>query len=1210
MTTNDAAQSAIIELPRDMLDTIYEKYSEGENDARRAIATLKDRLRRKQKQLNWYKEEWSDLEDIRKMTVSLGDPWDGLAQDLGRVQERVRRATRELEALEQEYDRRQRERAIHFSPQKRKFLSIFRQNRQVHASQSCVEVDLEPTKTCPLCLDDDAEEIALCENLGGEDDNGERRGHGVCAACLPEYMEKGRDNCLVCRSPYGKTWREAKRKTYLPETFKLLAHQLTLLCGFEVTAHRVQLWYDWEEFIDEKRDRNRQKWQSDFLIEKRRIQNALDMAEDGYFDEQNKVKSSWLNKNWWLYYYKKCTVEELAEYLTQTCGYDVTVHEVRMWRIMKSKQVAANGRNFFSFLDNLKKRIRQSTPGENKKWWEASKFVLGLSKMSSSPAEDHRSNSTAQFAIMPTLQENLLAYGFSEEEALWIITKIDKSLWLNEDNTSDFEDEEFCFLLKESATDSLKSDMVLWGRFESFVDAYHRSAIAKLSADTVNAPLVNVVPSETCPLCLDDDAEEVALCENLGGEDENGERRGHGVCAACLPEYMEKGRDNCLVCRSPYGKTWQEAKRKTYLPETFKLMAHQLTLLCGFEVTTKRVKEWYDWEEFMDDRRDRHKQRWNSEFLIEKQRIQSAFDLDSGENEQVRSWWLNQNYLDYLMMKDNLKLLATSLTQTCGYDVTLNEVRLWRIVKSKDMEANASNFVSYIDNIKKKIRRASTPNEEEWVKNWWEASREEYLSKMSSSTVEDHDSSSIAQGLENEFTIMPTFQANLVTYGFSEEVASWIISNMKSTWTFYPDDDYTDDFEDEEFCFLTKESARKSFPWWAFIRLEQFQSFVDDYHRAAIAKLAAVSRPVSISQSATCPLCLDDDADEIALCENLGDFVNAEGERQGHGVCNTCLPAYLATGRDNCLICRTPYGDRWQTARQNHLPESGFAGPLDAEPEDPWIREMLDHMAQNSDDSDVSLPYDDDSSSSDEDGPRYGSRPTTRIPVFRRRQAPELFREAFAGAYTQEDNGGFDLIEDRDNVRQFPDPLEIGSSVWASENSIYTELSRHIPDHARLPSNERYIGLGWVVNAWHEGVEAGEDLSTWWYTIEWDLSWVSATQPVYIRTDHPRAHVQVEQPRSFARDWVREVPSFHIDVEFKVDGFTPAFDVLSGMRRWEPIYCRVIRKMPILGNTNQLVALSQEDGTFIKYKLVRAIEIFRGCELEHFQFKPHVWPSA
>ena len=360
--------------------------------------------------------------------------------------------------------------------------------------------------------------------------------------------------------------------------------------------------------------------------------------------------------------------------------------------------------------------------------------------------------------------------------------------------------------------------------------------------------------------------------------------------------------------------------------------------------------------------------------------------------------------------------------------------------------------------------------------------------------------------------------------------------------------------------------------------------------------------PRNVSASETCPLCLDDDAEEIALCENLGDFVNAEGERQGHGVCNTCLPAYLATGRDNCLICRTPYGERWQAVRQNYLPEP-----------DPWIREMQDHMAQNSDDSDVSLPYDDDSSSSDDDGPAvpfYGSRPTTRIPVFRRNQAPQLFREGFAGAYTQEDNGGFDLIEDRDNVRQFPDPFEIGSSVWASENSIYTELSRHIPDHARLPSNERYIGLGWVVNAWREGSEVDEDESTWWYTIEWDLSWVSATQPVYIRTDHPRAHLQMEQPRSFARDWVREVPSFHIDVEFKVDGFTPAFDVLSGMTRWETIYCRVIRKMPILGNTNQLVALSREDGTFIQYKLVRSVDIFRGCELERFQFKPHVWPDT
>ena len=125
MTTNDAARSTIIELPRDMLDTIYEKYSEGENDAGRALASLKDRLHRKQQQLNRYKEERSDLEDIRKMTVLLGDPWDGLAQDLGRVQDRVHRATRELEALEQEYDRRQRERAIHFSPQSASFCVYF-----------------------------------------------------------------------------------------------------------------------------------------------------------------------------------------------------------------------------------------------------------------------------------------------------------------------------------------------------------------------------------------------------------------------------------------------------------------------------------------------------------------------------------------------------------------------------------------------------------------------------------------------------------------------------------------------------------------------------------------------------------------------------------------------------------------------------------------------------------------------------------------------------------------------------------------------------------------------------------------------------------------------------------------------------------------------------------------------------------------------------
>ena len=712
----------------------------------------------------------------------------------------------------------------------------------------------------------------------------------------------------------------------------------------------------------------------------------------------------------------------------------------------------------------------------------------------------------------------------------------------------------------------------------------------------------NVSASETCPLCLDDDAEEIALCENLGGEDENGERRGHGVCAACLPEYMERARDNCLVCRSPYGRTWQEAKRKTYLPETFKLMAHQLTLLCGFEVTAHRVQLWYDWEEFIDEKRDRNRQTWQSDFLIEKRRIQSALDMaedgDFSEQNQVRSWWLNRNWWEYYIKKMALEELAQYLTQTCGYDVTVHEVRMWRIMKSKQVAANGRNFFSFLDNLKKRIRQ-STPGEKERIKKWWEASREEYLSKMSSSPAEDHRSNSTAQ-----FAIMPTLQENLLTYGFSEEGASWIITNMRSTKTLFPNEDYTSDFEDEEFCFLLKENATDNLSS-DMVLWGRFESFVDAYHRSAIAKISAdtVNAPlVNVVPSETCPLCLDDDAEEIALCENLGDFVNAEGERQGHGVCNTCLPAYLATGRDNCLICRTPYGERWQAVRQNYLPEP-----------DPWIREMQDHMAQNSDDSDVSLPYDDDSSSSDDDGPVvpfYGSRPTTRIPVFRRNQAPQLFREGFAGARTQEDNEGFDSSEERDSVRQFPDRLGIGSRVWASENSIYTELSLHIPDHARLPSNERYIGLGWVINAWREESEVDEDESTWWYTIEWDLSWVSATQPVYIRTDHPRAHLQMEQPRSFARDWVREVPSFHIDVEFKVDGFTPAFDVLNGMTRWETIYCRVIRKMPILGNTNQLVALSREDGTFIQYKLVRSVDIFRGFELERFQFKSHVWPNT
>ena len=84
-----------------------------------------------------------------------------------------------------------------------------------------------------------------------------------------------------------------------------------------------------------------------------------------------------------------------------------------------------------------------------------------------------------------------------------------------------------------------------------------------------------------------------------------------------------------------------------------------------------------------------------------------------------------------------------------------------------------------------------------------------------------------------------------------------------------------------------------------------------------------------VQPSEACPLCLEDN-EEVPLCANLGDYVNADGARQGHGVCTACLPSYLETGRNTCLMCREPYGDQWLALRQQY----GFQ--QDVEMEDAW----------------------------------------------------------------------------------------------------------------------------------------------------------------------------------------------------------------------------------------------------------------------------------
>lgn len=108
------------------------------------------------------------------------------------------------------------------------------------------------------------------------------------------------------------------------------------------------------------------------------------------------------------------------------------------------------------------------------------------------------------------------------------------------------------------------------------------------------------------------------------------------------------------------------------------------------------------------------------------------------------------------------------------------------------------------------------------------------------------------------------------------------------------------------------QSARNMQEKWA----EKLQKYNHKYQDLLIQSLHR-PQPASMQPSEACPLCLEDN-EEVPLCANLGDYVNADGARQGHGVCTACLPSYLETGRNTCLMCREPYGDQWLALRQQY----------------------------------------------------------------------------------------------------------------------------------------------------------------------------------------------------------------------------------------------------------------------------------------------------
>lgn len=108
------------------------------------------------------------------------------------------------------------------------------------------------------------------------------------------------------------------------------------------------------------------------------------------------------------------------------------------------------------------------------------------------------------------------------------------------------------------------------------------------------------------------------------------------------------------------------------------------------------------------------------------------------------------------------------------------------------------------------------------------------------------------------------------------------------------------------------QNARNMQEKWA----KKLQNYNHKYQDLLLQSLHR-PQPASVQPSEACPLCLEDN-EEVPLCANLGDYVNADGARQGHGVCTACLPSYLETGRNTCLMCREPYGDQWLTVRQQY----------------------------------------------------------------------------------------------------------------------------------------------------------------------------------------------------------------------------------------------------------------------------------------------------
>jgi TolA-binding protein len=73
-----------------------------------------------------YKTEMNKLTEIKRLSITLGDVWEGLDRDLERLNDRVQRLDGEIAVLETQYEKSREETENSFSPQKRRFINIMK----------------------------------------------------------------------------------------------------------------------------------------------------------------------------------------------------------------------------------------------------------------------------------------------------------------------------------------------------------------------------------------------------------------------------------------------------------------------------------------------------------------------------------------------------------------------------------------------------------------------------------------------------------------------------------------------------------------------------------------------------------------------------------------------------------------------------------------------------------------------------------------------------------------------------------------------------------------------------------------------------------------------------------------------------------------------------------------------------------------------------